>query len=170
MNNKIKERLKDLPENSGVYLMKDAEGNVIYVGKAKVLKNRVRSYFNGSHAGKVAVMVSRIADLEWIITESENEAFALEVNLIKEYMPKYNIMLRDDKHYPYIKIDVKNDYPKLTIVRRVKNDGSKYYGPYFSATSMRNTIEAIRKIFPVRSCNLNITAIKGKIIMISEDA
>lgn len=163
MNNKLKDKLKDLPEKSGVYLMKDAEGNVIYVGKAKVLKNRVKSYFNGSHAGKVAVMVSRIDDAEWIITESENEAFALEINLIKEYMPKYNIMLRDDKHYPYIKIDVKSDYPKLTVVRRVKKDGAKYYGPYFSGTSMRNTIEAIRKIFPIRACNKNITAVKGKI-------
>ena len=162
LNNRIKEKLRDLPEKSGVYLMKDIEGNVIYVGKAKVLKNRVKSYFNGAHEGKVAVMVSRIEDVEWIITESENEAFALEVNLIKEYMPKYNIMLRDDKHYPYIKINVKSDYPKLTVVRRVKNDGSKYYGPYFSATSMRNTIEAVRKIFPIRSCNLNIAAVKGK--------
>ena len=163
MNSKLKDKLKDLPEKSGVYLMKDSEGNVIYVGKAKVLKNRVKSYFNGSHTGKVAVMVSRIENVDWIITESENEAFALEINLIKEYMPKYNIMLRDDKHYPYIKIDVKSDYPKLTVVRRVKKDGAKYYGPYFSGTSMRNTIEAIRKIFPIRSCNKNITAVKGKI-------
>jgi len=163
LNSKVLDKLKDLPEKSGVYLMKDITGNVIYVGKAKVLKNRVKSYFNGNHIGKVAVMVSRIEDLDWIITESENEAFALEINLIKEYMPKYNIMLRDDKHYPYIKIDVKSDYPKLTVVRRVKNDGAKYYGPYFSGTSMRNTIEAIRKIFPIRSCNKNITAIKGKI-------
>lgn len=163
MNNKLKDKLKDLPRQSGVYLMKDAEGNVIYVGKAKVLKNRVKSYFNGNHTGKVAVMVSRIDNIDWIITQSENEAFALEMNLIKEYKPKYNIMLRDDKHYPYIKIDVKSDYPKLTVVRRVKKDGAKYYGPYFSGTSMRNTIEAVRKIFPVHSCNKNISAIKGKI-------
>jgi len=154
LNSQLKDKLKDLPEKSGVYLMKDIEGNVIYVGKAKVLKNRVKSYFNGSHDSKTAVMVSRVENVDWIITDSENEAFA--------YMPKYNIMLRDDKHYPYIRIDVKSDYPKLTVVRRVKNDGMKYYGPYFSATSMRNTIEAVRKIFPIRSCNLNITAVKGK--------
>ena len=163
MNAKVSEKLKDLPEKSGVYLMKDAEGNVIYVGKAKVLKNRVKSYFTGSHDGKVAVMVSRIDDIDWIITESENEAYALEINLIKEYMPKYNIMMRDDKHYPYIKIDVKSDYPKMTVVRRVRNDGSKYFGPYFVGTSIQNTMETIRKIFPIRSCNLNITQVKGKI-------
>lgn len=162
MNTKLKDKLLDLPEKSGVYLMKNKIGDVIYVGKARILKNRVRSYFNGAHAGKVAIMVMHVHDVEWIITKSENEAFALEINLIKEYMPKYNIMLRDDKHYPYIRIDIKSDYPKLSVVRRVKKDGAKYYGPYFSSTSMRNMIESIKKIFPIRSCNKNIKAIKGK--------
>lgn len=158
----IRDILRDLPEKSGVYLMKDAVGDVIYVGKAKVLKNRVKSYFNGSHSGKVAAMVSHVVSIDWVVTQSENEAFALEINLIKQFKPKYNIMLRDDKHYPYIKVDVKSDYPKITVVRKVKRDGAKYYGPYFSTTSMRKMLDTLRKVFPVRTCNKNITKIKGK--------
>lgn len=151
-----------MPDKSGVYLMKDAAGEVIYVGKAKVLKNRVRSYFNGAHSGKVLAMVFNISSIDWVVTKDENEAFALEINLIKQLAPKYNIMLRDDKHYPYIRIDVKSDYPRIIIVRKVKKDGAKYFGPYFDATSMRKMLDTLKKVFPIRSCNKNINTIKGK--------
>lgn len=150
----IQEELKKLPDKPGVYIMKDREGQVIYVGKAVVLRNRVRQYFQASaaHPPKVAVMVSRIGSFEYIVTDSELEALILECNLIKKYRPRYNILLKDDKNYPYIKVTMNEEYPRLLFTRRVEKDGSKYFGPYSSAGAVRETIALIKKIFPVKTC------------------
>ena len=128
----LKEELKNLPEQPGVYLMHDDTDTVIYVGKAKILKNRVRQYFQNSanHTPKVRAMVSHIAYFEYIVTDSEMEALALECNLIKKYRPKYNILLKDDKNYPYLKVTIQEAYPKILRTRELKNDGAKYFGPY----------------------------------------
>ena len=127
----IKNALAVLPDKPGVYLMHDAEGKVIYVGKAVVLKNRVRSYFRNlaSHTPKVKAMVAKIAEIETIVTSSEVEALILECNLIKKYRPRYNISLKDDKTYPYLKVTLQEDFPRLYMTRRLLRDGSKYYGP-----------------------------------------
>ncbi len=154
MNERIEAKLKTLPETSGVYIMKNSDGDIIYVGKAKVLKNRVRSYFrNHDHPPKVAAMVSNVDDFEYIITDSEMEAFVLENNLIKEHSPKYNILLKDDKTYPFLKITVNEEYPRIFVTRTVKKDGAKYFGPYLSAIVLRDIIELIKDIFRIRSCN-----------------
>ena len=146
-------KIKSLPEKSGVYIMKDKDGEVIYVGKAKVLKNRVKQYFTSkNHAPKVAAMVSNVSDFEYIMTDNELEALILECNLIKKYMPKYNILLKDDKTYPFIKISVNEMYPRITITRNVKNDGAKYFGPYLGTSVIRELTELIREIFGLRSC------------------
>lgn len=147
-------QLKVLPEKPGVYLMKNSSDEVIYVGKAKILKNRVKQYFQQSknHSKKVRVMVSNIAEFEYIITDSEMEALILECNLIKKYRPKYNILLKDDKGYPYIKITINEDFPRVFISRTIAKDGSKYFGPYTDYSAVRETIELIKKIFPIRSC------------------
>ena len=127
----IEEELKKLPKSPGVYLMKDADGNIIYVGKAVNLKNRVSSYFRKTNkTDRILKMVSLIDHFEYIVVSNEAEALILECNLIKENRPKYNVLLKDDKSYPYIKIDVKSDFPNVIITRRVVNDGSKYFGPY----------------------------------------
>ncbi len=152
-------KLKSLPDKSGVYIMKNAEGEVIYVGKAKVLKNRVRQYFNGGrHAPKVQAMVDHVADFEYIITDSEVEALVLECNLIKQYMPKYNILLKDDKTYPFIKVTVNEPFPRISVVRTVKKDGAKYFGPYSSGILVRELVELIRNVFRLRSCNKKFPA------------
>lgn len=154
MNARIEEKLKTLPLDSGVYIMKNSDGDIIYVGKAKVLKNRVRSYFKSkNHPPKVAAMVSNVDDFEYIITDSEMEAFVLENNLIKEHSPRYNILLKDDKTYPFLKITVNEEYPRIMVTRTVKKDGAKYFGPYLSAIVLRELIELIREIFKIRSCN-----------------
>ena len=127
--NLIEQKLAILPDHPGCYLMKDRQGTIIYVGKAKVLKNRVRSYFTGSHDGKTQRLVGEIEDFEYIVTSSDIEALILELNLIKQYDPKYNIMLKDDKTYPYLKITAER-HPKLIITRQVKKDKGKYFGPY----------------------------------------
>lgn len=129
MNNLIKSKLELLPTSPGCYIHKDKNGTIIYVGKAKNLRNRVRSYFRGSHDTKTEALVSEIVDFEFIVTESNIEALLLEINLIKENKPKYNIMLKDDKSYPFIKI-TNERYPRLIITRQVKKDGSLYFGPY----------------------------------------
>ncbi len=156
----FKEKLKKMPLCPGVYIMKDKEGKVIYVGKSKVLRNRVSQYFMSSknHSQKTISMVSNIADFDYIITDTESEALALECNLIKKYRPKYNILLKDDKQYPYIKITTNEDYPRIYITRRITNDGSLYFGPYMSAYSIKIALETIKKVFMVRSCNLNLPA------------
>ncbi|MEE0867473.1 MAG: excinuclease ABC subunit UvrC [Clostridia bacterium] len=155
MNEIIEEKLKKLPKSPGVYMMKDAGGQIIYVGKAKVLQNRVRQYFRTSanHSAKTVALVSRICDLDYIICDSEMEALVLESNLIKENKPKYNIMLKDDKHYPYIKITLNERYPRLLYVRRIENDGAKYFGPYPSGYSIKETLDLLKNIFLLPHCS-----------------
>lgn len=150
----IKNALAVLPEKPGVYLMHDASGKVIYVGKAVVLKNRVRSYFRNlaSHTPKVKAMVAKIAEIETIVTSSEVEALILECNLIKKYRPRYNISLKDDKTYPYLKITMQEDFPRLYVTRRQLRDGARYYGPYADAGAMHATVKLLRSMFPLRTC------------------
>ncbi|AIF53608.1 excinuclease ABC subunit UvrC [Pelosinus sp. UFO1] len=154
MNDELLEKVNHLPDKPGVYLMKDAQDHIIYVGKAVVLKNRVRSYFQSSrnHSPKVQAMVSRIVDLEYIVTASEIEALILECNLIKKHRPKYNISLRDDKTYPYIKVTTNEEFPRLYATRRVQKDGARYFGPFTSAGAVHESIKLMRKLFPLRSC------------------
>ena len=148
------EKLKILPENSGVYVMLDEYDNVLYVGKAKVLKNRVRQYFHNSVKNdKTMALVEKIHDFRYIITPNEYEALILENNLIKQYNPPYNILLKDDKTYPYIRIKTKEKFPKVEICYKMKADGAKYFGPYMLGVSVRDVIEIIHNVFPVRSCN-----------------
>lgn len=160
----LEDKLKNLPEKPGIYIMRDEENEIIYIGKAKNLKNRVRQYFQSSkgHSPKVVAMVERIRNLEYIITDTELEALILECNLIKKHKPKYNILLKDDKHYPYIKLTVNEDYPRIMITREIKRDGAKYFGPYTDKMAVNRTIELINKLFPIRSCNKNIAKIAGK--------
>ncbi|MFH1238794.1 MAG: excinuclease ABC subunit UvrC, partial [bacterium] len=150
----LKDKLKNLPSSPGVYIMKDKRGKIIYVGKAISLAKRVQSYFppTGNVLPKTAALVSSISDLEYIVTETEKEALLLEYSLIKKYRPKYNTDFKDDKKYPYIKLTAAEDFPRLVISRTVKNDGSKYYGPYPDGTSLRSTMRWIRRIFPLRTC------------------
>src|SRR5574344_693292 len=147
----IKNALAVLPDKPGVYLMHDAEGKVIYVGKAVVLKNRVRSYFRNlaSHTPKVRAMVAKIAEIETIITSSEVDALILECNLIKKYRPRYNISLKDDKTYPYLKITLQEEFPRMFITRKVLRDGAKYYGPYPDAGALHANLKLIRQLFPL---------------------
>ena len=153
------ERLKATPTKPGVYLMRDEIGAVLYVGKAAGLRSRVSSYFapSANHPRKIANMVGRVTDFEYIVTESEQEALILECNLIKEHQPPYNARLKDDKSYPFIKIDVSEDFPQVYITRRVNKDGSKYFGPFASAGSVRRTLGLLKKLFPYRSCTKVIT-------------
>ncbi len=151
--NDIEEKLKTLPDKSGVYIMKNFDGDIIYVGKAKILKNRVRQYFKShNHSLKVQKMIDSIADFEYIITDNENEALILENNLIKENKPKYNILLKDDKTYPFIKITMNEDFPRVFITRRVIRDGAKYFGPYCSTVSLKELISLINDVFSLRQC------------------
>ena len=154
MNDELIEKLSHLPEKPGVYLMKDDQGRIIYVGKAVLLTNRVRSYFQSSrnHSPKVLAMVARIVDLEYIVTGSEIEASILECNLIKKHRPKYNIRLRDDKTYPYIKVTTNEEFPLMFSTRRVQKDGARYFGPYTNAGAVHEVIKLMRKLFPLRSC------------------
>ncbi|MBU3172338.1 excinuclease ABC subunit UvrC [Clostridium estertheticum] len=151
-------QLKTLPDAPGVYLMKNNLGEIIYVGKAKILKNRVRQYFKSSknHSVKVMAMVKNIAEFEYIVTDSEMEALILECNLIKKYSPRYNILLKDDKHYPFIKITINEEFPRVFVTRNIANDGGKYFGPYTDSAAVYSTIELIKQIFPLRTCRRNI--------------
>ncbi|MCI6630724.1 MAG: excinuclease ABC subunit UvrC [Lachnospiraceae bacterium] len=151
----IQEELKKLPTCPGVYLMHDADDTIIYVGKAVNLRNRVRSYFREStnKSPKIQKMVTLIARFEYIVTDSELEALVLENNLIKEYSPKYNTMLKDDKTYPYIKVTMGEDYPRVLFSREMKKDKSRYFGPYTSAAAVKDTIELINKLYQLRTCN-----------------
>lgn len=160
----IQEELKKLPGKPGVYLMHDEKDEIIYVGKAISLKNRVRQYFQSSRnkGPKIEQMVTKIARFEYIITDSELEALVLECNLIKEHRPKYNTMLMDDKTYPYIKVTVKEAYPRVLFSRQMKKDKAKYFGPYTSAGAVKDTIELIRKIYQLRTCNRNLPKDTGK--------
>ncbi|SFH62287.1 Excinuclease ABC subunit C [Selenomonas ruminantium] len=154
MNETVEEKLKLLPDKPGVYIMKNEQGKIIYVGKAVVLKNRVRQYFqsNKNHTPKVRAMVSHIADFEIIMTHSEVEALILECNLIKKHRPRYNISLKDDKSYPYVKVTVQEDFPRVFITRRVLKDGARYFGPYTNATAVHESLKLLRRLFPLRTC------------------
>lgn len=154
----IKDKLKELPKKPGVYLMKNNKNQIIYVGKAKILKNRVSQYFRSSsnHPSKVRSMVTNIVDFEYIITDSEMEALILESNLIKKYYPKYNVLLRDDKQYPYIKITLGEKYPRIFKTRKVYKDKGKYFGPYTQVSAVNQIIDLIKKFYPLRTCRKNL--------------
>ena len=156
--------LKTLPEKPGVYIMKNAAGEIIYVGKAVILKNRVRSYFQdrGDQSPKTRKLVSHIADLEWIVVGSELEALILEMNLIKKHRPRFNIRLKDDKRYPYIKVHLADPFPKVTVTRQMVNDGSHYFGPYTSVWAVHQTLDVLRHIFPYLTCDREITGLDAR--------
>ena len=150
--------LRRLPTSPGVYLMKHADGRVLYVGKADSLRSRVRSYFGarGPEDARISRMVTEVADVQYIVTDTVSEAYLLESNLIKEHRPRFNIRLRDDKSYPFVKITLGEDFPRIVRTRALKRDGSRYFGPYASASSVDETLKLLRKIFPFRTCNLDI--------------
>ena len=160
---KLEEKISMLPDSPGCYLMKNRDGTVIYVGKAVNLKNRVKSYFRDTaHTPKVEAMISHIDDFEILLCETNLEALILECNLIKHYKPYYNILLKDDKHYPYLKVDLRQPYPRLEITRRMEKDGAKYFGPYIGANAVRQVIEAVRDVFPLRSCRQALPPVHPK--------
>ncbi len=158
MNDIIAQKLKDLPENPGVYIMKSEEGEILYIGKARSLKNRVRQYFGSpkNKTTKVLIMVSKIYTFDYIITHNEIEALVLENNLIKKHKPPYNILLKDDKNYPFIRIDMNDRFPKIQVVRKLTKDGAKYFGPYMQGISAKEIMELIHSAFTLRTCNVNM--------------
>lgn len=160
----ISEELKRLPQKPGVYLMKNDKGHIIYVGKAINLKNRVRQYFqsNKNLTAKTRAMVPQIVEFEYIVTDSELEALILECNLIKQHEPYYNIMLKDDKSYPYIKVTIQEEFPRIFITRRLDKDKAKYYGPYTDGLAVKETVETLHKLFPIRKCKKNLPKEIGK--------
>src|SRR3972149_125971 len=155
---KLEAKLESLPHKPGVYFFKDSVGRIIYVGKARSLRHRVKAYFQEGLAAdaKTQALISKIKDLDVLVTDSEMEALIIEANLIKEHKPRYNVNLKDDKRYPYLKVTVDEPYPRVLIVRRVKKDKAKYFGPYTNISGMRQTLRLLRRIFPVRNCNLVI--------------
>lgn len=157
--NDLTVKLATLPDRPGVYIMKNTQNKIIYVGKAKILKNRVRSYFNNieAHNAKTQVLVKQIADFEYIVTASELEALILECNLIKKHSPRYNILLKDDKSYPYIKITIQEEYPRIFVTRRYERDGSLYFGPFGSVYAVHDTLELLKHTFPLRTCKTMAT-------------
>ena len=156
---RLKEQWSSIPAKPGVYLMKDVNGEVIYVGKAVSLRKLVRSYFHASanHFPKTHYLKQDLADMDFIVTASELEALILECNLIKKYQPRYNVRLKDDKRYPYIKITWQEQYPRIYTVRRMQNDGAKYYGPFTATWAVSQTLDLLRKIFPYLTCKRKIT-------------
>ncbi len=154
----LAEKLERLPDRPGVYLYKDAKGQVVYVGKAASVRARVRSYFQASRTrdAKTDALVDHIADLDYIVTANELEALILESNLVKRHRPRYNIILRDDKHYPFLKLTTNEEYPRLLVARRVQKDGATYYGPFYPATALRETLRLVRALFPLRTCSIKI--------------
>ncbi len=162
MTPELQATLKKLPDRPGVYLMKDARGTVLYVGKAQSLRGRVRSYWQkqavGGEVHRIRSVIARVADVEVTQTDSVSEAFLLEANLIKRYQPRFNVRLKDDKSYPYIKITLADDFPRVERTRKLPNDGSRYFGPYASATSVDESMNVIRRLFPFRTCTIDITA------------
>ncbi len=158
----IREKLKLLPDSPGVYVMLDAEGTVIYVGKARILKNRVRQYFHSSRkTDKVQAMVDCIADFYYVVTPSEVDALALENNFIKKYKPKYNILLKDDKTYPYIKVHTREAFPHISVTRRVKKDG-RYFGPFMGGVNCKDIVDIAAKVYNIRTCSVSVSEKKGK--------
>ena len=158
-NNEILHQVRTLPEKPGVYIMRDAADDVIYIGKATNLRSRVQSYFGSSRSlePKVRALAERARKIEHVVTRNEAEALHLEATLVKRHQPVHNVRLKDDKHYPYLKIDVQNQWPRVTITRRVETDGARYFGPYASAGSVRRTLSVVKKLFPWRSCTKEIT-------------
>lgn len=154
----VKAKLEGLPTKPGVYLMKDKSGRIIYVGKAKSLRDRVRAYFHDTppYHPKISALISKITDFDVLATDSEMEALILESNLVKEYKPRYNVNLKDDKRFPYLKVTNYETFPRVLVVRRVKKDKAKYFGPYTNVKAMRQTLRILRRIFPVRSCNVTL--------------
>jgi excinuclease ABC subunit C len=162
----LQRKLGDLPTRPGVYLYRDKEGNLLYVGKAKILRNRVKSYFQNKHLdAKTRRLVARIWDLEFIVCETELEALVLENNLIKEHFPPFNILLRDDKSYPYVKLTWKNAFPQVFVTRKVKKDGSLYFGPFFPASTAYRTAELVYRFFQLRDCDIDIDGRRGRACM-----
>ncbi|HUU44376.1 MAG TPA: GIY-YIG nuclease family protein, partial [Acidobacteriota bacterium] len=154
----LEEKLAVLPTKAGVYLFKDADGAIIYIGKAKSLRSRVRSYFraDGSEHPRTSALTEKIADVEILSTDSEIEALILEANLIKEHKPRYNVALKDDKRYPYIKVTTNEPFPRMLVVRRMRKDKARYFGPYTDVKGMRETIKTLGRVFQIRACNLII--------------
>jgi len=164
MNDALKLKLKNLPALPGVYLFRNKDGRILYIGKAKNLRNRVRTYFtsSGRHDGKTERLIKSIADFDLMITDSEVEALILEANLVKEHRPRYNINLKDDKHFPYIRVSVDEPFPRITIVRRLARDTARYFGPFTNAKGMRKTVKFLCRLFRIRTCNLAIPHPSGK--------
>ena len=163
INELLREKIRSLPENPGVYIMKNAAGEIIYIGKAVVLRNRVRQYFNNSpKLPKVQAMVDHIADFEYVITLTEKDALTLEANLVKKHKPKYNILLKDDKHSPYLKIDTSLAFPTLEITRKTKKDGARYFGPYFNGINVRDVVNIIKSAYGMRTCAARMRPLKGQ--------
>ena len=158
MTDTLDEKLKNLPVSPGVYLHKDETGKIIYVGKAKNLRSRVRSYFQSGrgHDQKTRVLVKRIADLEYIVTDNEVEALVLESNLIKRHKPRYNVFLKDDKQYPHLKLTINEPFPRVMITRKVNRDGALYFGPFLPGSLARRTIDLINRTFQLRTCDIEI--------------
>jgi excinuclease ABC subunit C len=154
----LEDKLQRLPDRPGVYLYRDAKAQVIYVGKAASLRSRVRSYFQEArpHDAKTDALVRQIADLDYVVTDNELEALMLEANLVRKHRPRYNIILRDDKHYPFLRLTTSEAFPRLLVARRVQNDGDTYYGPFYPATAMRETLRLTRQLFPLRTCAITI--------------
>src|SRR5258705_9658622 len=154
----LEEKIDQVPDRPGVYLYKDAKAQIVYIGKAASLRSRVRSYFQESRARdpKTDALVRQIRDLEYIVTDNELEALMLEANLVRRHRPRYNIILRDDKHYPFLKLTTNEKFPRLLVARRVQQDGARYYGPFYPATAMRETLRLTRHLFPLRTCSITI--------------
>src|SRR5215475_10503062 len=154
----LDEKIARVPDRPGVYLYRDAKAQVIYVGKAASLKSRVRSYFQESRPrdAKTDSLVKQIRDLEYLVTDNELEALMLEANLVRKHRPRYNIILRDDKHYPFLKLTTDEEFPRLLVARRVQKDGATYFGPFYPATAMRETLRLVRQLFPLRTCRIKI--------------
>ena len=160
----LQEKIDQVPDRPGVYLYKDAKAQIIYIGKAASLRSRVRSYFQDSRArdAKTDALVAQIRDVECIVTGNELEALILESNLVKRHRPRYNIILRDDKHYPFLKLTTNEAYPRLVVARRVQQDGAAYFGPFYPATAMRETLRLVRQLFPLRTCRITIDGKKAR--------
>src|SRR5882724_2308888 len=152
----LAERIRSLPDRPGIYIFKDADGKVLYVGKAKSLRKRASSYLSRDHEPRLAAMVAEAVDLEFVVTDSESEALLLENNWIKKKKPRYNILLRDDKTYPYLRITLQDEYPRIAFTRRIRDDGAEYFGPFLPGGLARKAIKLVQKLFQIRVCRIEI--------------
>src|SRR5437870_13758249 len=157
-------KLEHLPDKPGVYLMKGKRGEILYIGKANILADRVRSYFlrGADLTPKTSLLLSLVTDIETLVTRSELEALILENNLIKRHRPRFNVVLRDDKQYPYLRLPIKEAFPRFSIVRRIQKDGALYYGPYVPAGALRETLRVIKSVFPLATCTIEIDGTAGR--------